>query len=191
MKKLFINILLICALSMMSSEVFAKPSYTASLNRGTKQLNEKKYTPAIKSFTKAVKYAPDNLKTRKGLVKAYVARANVSYTKDKEWGRAANDYRCALFYIEYFNPKLNDSELNNLQEEAEKGLNACYRKLHFKKNCENRFYTAELLWIAGNYTAAAYEYNQSLKIKDEQLKERCTERLKEINKKRRFHVAVD
>lgn len=179
MKKFILFILCYCI--FLQTSVFAKPSYITPLNKGTKQLNEQKYTPAIESYTKAVKLAPDNLEVRVGLVNAYITRANIYFNKDKEFGKAANDYRCALYYIQNFKPELADSELEKLNIEAENKLNICYKKLHFKKNPESRLIIAELLKIAGVYPAAVYEYSQASKDKD--LTEKCNKNINELIKK--------
>lgn len=179
MKKIILFVL--CSFMFIQTSVLAKPSYTTQLNKGEKQLNEQKYTPAIESYTKAVKLAPDNLQARVGLVKAYVTRANVYYNKAKEFGKVANDYRCALYFSQYFKPAIEDAELEKLSSEAETKLNVCYKKLHFKKNCENRFVIAGLLEIAEVYPAAVYEYSQASKDKD--LAEKCNKNINELLKK--------
>lgn len=179
MKKIVLFILCYCI--FLQTYALAKPSCTTQLNKGAKQFNEQKYTPAIESYTKAVKLAPDNLQARVGLVNAYITRANVYYNKDKEFGKAANDYRCALYYIQYFKPVIEDAELEKLSFEAENKLNLCYKKLHFKKNGESRFIIAELLKIAGVYPGAVYEYNQA--SKDNNLTEKCNKNINELIKK--------
>ncbi len=178
MKK--VVIILVCSFFFLQTQVIAKPSYTTHLNKGLKQLNEQKYTPAIESFTKAVKLAPDNLQTRVSLAKAYITRADIYFDKDKEFGKAANDYRCALFYLEYLEPVIIDSELEKLIIDAETKLNLCCKKLHFKKTCENRYNTAELLKIAEIYPAAVYEYNKA--AKDKNLTEKCNKKISEVLK---------
>lgn len=178
-----IILFLLCYCMFLQTTVLAKPSYTTQLNKGTKQLKEQKYTPAIESYTKAVKLAPENLQARVGLANAYITRANIYYNRDKEFGKAANDYRCALYYILYFKPAIEDAELEKLNSEAENKLNVCYKKLHFKKNSETRFHIAGLLKIAEVYPAALYEYNQA--SKDKELTERCNKNINELIKKMR------
>lgn len=173
-------LLFLCYCIFLQTAVFAKPSYTTQLNKGAKLLNEQKFTPAIESYTKAVRLAPENLQSRAGLANAYITRANVYYNKDKEFGKAANDYRSALYYIQCFKPVIEDEALEKLSSEAENKLNICYKKLHLKKNCESRFFIAELLEIAGVYPAAVYEYSQA--SKDNELAEKCNKNINELIK---------
>lgn len=178
MKKIILFLLCYCI--FLQTGVLAKSSYTAQLNKGAKQLSQQKYTLAIETYTKIIKQAPDNLQARIGLTEAYITRANVYYNKNKEFGKAANDYRNALYYIQYFKPVLTDDKLEKLAFEAENKLNKCYKKLHFKTHPEGHFLMAELLGIARIYPAAIYEFSQASKEKD--FAASCNNHIKELLK---------
>ncbi len=142
MKKI-INILLLLILTM---PVLAKES---PVSKGQKLYDKGKYTEAIIEFSKTAK------KDKLVLISAYEKRGD-KYFNEKEFGKAANDYRSALFYALYFYPEPN-TNISQLQ----KNLKDCEAKLHLKNTAKSHYYTAKLLDIAGEYPASAYEYMQT------------------------------
>lgn len=116
------------------------PSY-AKTNKGMKYLQAEEYTKAIQEFSKT--------QDKEGLISAYAKLGEKNF-KDKEYGKAANNYRSALFYAS-----------NN--EEVQKSLKLCEKKLKFKDTPKNHYYTAKLLEVAGEEAAAKYEYSKAAK----------------------------
>lgn len=145
--------------------VYAAESYKTHLTKGKQYLDKNNFTEAIQEFSKALKMEPKHFECKKNLIYAYALRGDQYLKENKEYGKAANDYRSMLFYTLYFNFDLNSQELNTAIPVLLKYLNICEKELHFKKTAKNHFYTAKLLETAGEYPAAAYEYFQVLKSK--------------------------
>lgn len=116
------------------------PAY-AKTTKGMKYLQTEDYTKAIQEFSKTL--------DKEGLISAYTKRGDKNF-QDKEYGKAANDYRSALFYA----PD---------NEEIQKSLKLCEKKLKLKNTPKNHYYTAKLLEAAGENAAAKYEYTQAEK----------------------------
>ncbi len=120
------------------------PAY-AKTNKGIKFLQAEEYTKAIQEFSKTL----DDEESKEGIISAYVKRGDKNF-QNKEYGKAANDYRSALFYAPD-NIKIQNS------------LRSCEKKLKFKNTPKNHYYTAKLLKVAGEEAAANYEFTQSAK----------------------------
>lgn len=166
---------------IFTAPVFAKDSYTALVNKGLKLYDKGCYTESIKEFSKAAKLEQKDKLAKLGLIVAYGKRGD-KYSKENEYGKAANDYRSVLFYTLYFHPELNSDELNTNIPQMQKCLKDCETKLHFKNTLKNHYYAAKLLDIAGEYPAAAYEYMQAAKYKKDAL-ERASQIITEIEGK--------
>lgn len=138
-------------LLLFTSPVIAKDS---QISKGQKFYNQEKYTEAIIEFSKTAK------KDKLVLISAYEKRGD-KYFKEKEYGKAANDYRSALFYVLYFYPEMN-TDITQIQRK----LKDCEAKLHLKNTSKNHYYTARLLDISKEYPAAAYEYMQTSKYQE-------------------------
>lgn len=178
MKKI-VKILIL--LLLFTSPVFAKDSYTTLVNKGLKLYDKGNYTESITEFSKAAKLEQKDKLAKLGLIAAYKKRGD-KYLNNKEYGKAANDYRSVLFYILYFHPELNTEELNANIPQMQKYLKDCETKLHFKNTPKNHYSTAKLLDIAGEYPAAAYEYMQAVKYKKEAA-ERAAQIIRELEGK--------
>ena len=60
------------------------------------------YSSAITQFKNAIRQNPSDYESRIALINAYSSRAAYYYNTSKDYQKALNDSRSALFYIKYF-----------------------------------------------------------------------------------------
>ena len=103
MKKLAFTITL---LALISSPVLAQSSdnwiAVQYYNAGQKYFQSSQYTKAAEEFRKALRVNPYGLPERAGVINSYLSRAAYYYNSTKEYEKALNDLRAALFYIKYY-----------------------------------------------------------------------------------------
>lgn len=129
---------------------------------GQSYLSQYQYSGAITEFKSALRINYLDNSARIGLVNSYLARGTEYANKDRNWAKAADDYRSALFYLMYY-PTPNyvqnsATAINQVQDNLAKCLDA----INFDESPQNRFDTAKKLRAEGNFPAAAYEFTQAL-----------------------------
>lgn len=149
--------ILACVLGLASNCVFA--SFKEHFDLGQQYLSNYQYSGAITEFKNALRINYMDNSARIGLINAYMARATYNANTEHNYKKAADDYRSALFYMQYY-PQKNTSGQYVPQITA--NLNACLNQINFDKSPKNRFETAKQLRAEGNFAAAAYEFNQTL-----------------------------
>ena len=129
---------------------------------GQQYLSNYQYSGAITEFKSALRINYLDNSARIGLVNSYLARGTYYANTDKDYNRAADDYRAALFYLVYY-PTANQVK-NSSQAivQVTSNLNKCLNSTNFDTSAKNRFEKAKQLRAEGNFAAAAYEFNQSL-----------------------------
>lgn len=120
------------------------------------------YSSAITEFKNALRINYLDNSARIGLINSYLARGAYFANTEKNYSKAADDYRSALFYLSYY-PNSN-SVKNSSQAivQVENNLSRCLGAINFDTNPQSRFNKAKQLRAEGNFAAAAYEFNQSL-----------------------------
>ena len=146
-----------CALALSANCVFA--GFREHYDLGQQYLSNYQYSGAITEFKNALRINYLDNSARIGLINSYMARATYYANTEHNYKKAADDYRSALFYMQYY-PQKNTSEQYIPQITA--NLNACLNQISFDKTPKNRFETARQLRAEGNFAAAAYEFNQTL-----------------------------
>ena len=133
---------------------------------GQSYMTQYQYSGAITEFKSALKINYLDTSARIGLINAYLARATEYANKDRNWAKAADDYRSALFYMTYY-PETNQARnhASNIPQ-VEQNLDLCLDYMNFNISAENRYNTAKRLRAEGNFPAAAYEFNQALGSKN-------------------------
>lgn len=165
MKKQFVTLaklsLIMC---LISGTAFA--DFREHFDLGQNYLANYQYSGAITEFKNALRINYLDNSARIGLINSYLARGTEYANKDKNWEKAANDYRSALFYLMYY-PETQATQ-NSAQaiNQVSSNLNRCLDEINFSKSPQNRFNTAKRLRAEGNFAAAAYEFNQSLGNKE-------------------------
>ncbi len=129
---------------------------------GQSYLSQYQYSGAITEFKSALRINYMDTSARIGLVNSYLARGTEYANKDKAYGKAADDFRSALFYLKYY-PNA-DAVRNSAQAivQVTSNLDRCLDAINFDNTSQNRFNTAKKLRAEGNFAAAAYEFQQSL-----------------------------
>lgn len=153
--------LIVC---LLNGTVFA--GFREHFDLGQNYLSNYQYSGAITEFKSALRINYLDTSARIGLTNAYLARATEYANKDKNWAKAADDFRSAIFYLQYYP---NAAAVNNHAQtisQATHNLDQCLDILGFDNSPENRFNTAKRLRAEGNFAAAAYEFNQALGSKN-------------------------
>ena len=147
-------------ISLLSGTAFA--DFKEHFDLGQTYLSQYQYSGAITEFKSALRINYLDNSARIGLVNSYLARGTEYANKDRNWSKAADDYRSALFYLMYYptpNYVQNSAAAIN---QVQNNLSKCLDAINFDLSSENRFYTAKKLRAEGNFPAAAYEFNQAL-----------------------------
>lgn len=161
MKKHFVTLVkLSLLLSLISLPALA--DFREHFDLGQNYLSNYQYSGAITEFKNALRINYLDNSARIGLINSYLARGTEYANKDKNWGKAANDYRSALFYLMYYPDEKATQNSAQAINQVSSNLNRCLDEINFNKSPQNRFENAKRLRAEGNFSAAAYEFNQSL-----------------------------
>lgn len=147
---------------------------------GQQYLTNYQYSGAITEFKSALRINYLDNSARIGLINSYLARGMYYANTEKNYEKAADDYRAALFYLVYYP---NANQVKNSSQAIVKStsaLNQCLNAFNFDSSPENRFATAKQLRAEGNFAAAAYEFNQALG--DKSLIKECFQQTGDIMK---------
>lgn len=152
-------IVLISVLSLIQP---AFADFREHFDLGQQYLSNYQYSGAVTEFKNALRINYLDNSARIGLINSYLARGAYYANNEKNWQKAADDYRSALFYMLYY------PSANQVKSSAQgitpvtNNLNRCLSVLKFNTSPQSRFETAKQLRAEGNFAAAAYEFNQSL-----------------------------
>lgn len=166
MKKRIFSIVCILALSIgvQDSVLSSTSAFVQYYDSAQNYLAQGQYSSAIVDFRKALKINFMDNSARVGLINSYLARATYYANQEKNFEKAANDFRSALFYLKIFPTK--DQTIQNsasMITSANDNLNQCLNVISFDKTASARYKKAEELKSVGNFSAAAYEFSQSAK----------------------------
>lgn len=151
-------------LCLLNGTAFA--DFREHFDLGQNYLSNYQYSSAITEFKNALRINYLDNSARIGLINSYLSRGTDFANKDKNWDKAADDYRSALFYLMYYP---NDGAVQNSAQainQVSNNLQRCLLEQKFDQSSQNRFNTAKRLRAEGNFPAAAYEFTQSLGSKD-------------------------
>lgn len=133
---------------------------------GQQYLANYQYSGAITEFKSALRINYLDNSARIGLINSYLARGMYYANTDKDYAKAANDYRAALFYLVYYP---NANQVKNSSQAivmATSALNQCLNNINFDTSANNRLKIAKQLRAEGEFAAAGYEFNQTLSDKN-------------------------
>lgn len=152
-------LILICVLTL-AIPTFA--GFKEHFDLGQQYLANYRYSGAISEFKSALRINYLDNSARIGLINSYLARGMYYANTEKDYQKAADDYRSALFYLIYY-PSANQVK-NSSQAivNVTSNLNKCLNEINFNTSASNRFAQAKELRAEGNFSAAAYEFNQAL-----------------------------
>ena len=157
------DIVLISILALMQP---AFADFKEHFNLGQQYLSNYQYSGAITEFKNALRINYLDNSARIGLINSYLARGAYYANNEKNWQKAADDYRSALFYMMYY-PNANQAK-SSAQGivPVSNNLSKCLSVLKFNTSPQSRYDTAKQLRAEGNFAAAAYEFNQSIGDKE-------------------------
>ena len=162
-KVLSIVCLLTISTGIISAPVFAATSdFVQHYESGQNNLAQGQYSSAISDFRKALIINYMDNSARIGLINSYLARATYYANQEKNYDKAANDFRSALFYLKIF-PVEGQTVQNSaaMISSATENLNQCLKVVSFDKTASSRFKKAGELKAMGNFSAASFEYSQA------------------------------
>ena len=140
----------------------AQADFKEHFELGQSYMMQYQYPSAITEFKNALRINYLDNSARIGLINAYLARATEYVTKDKNYEKAANDYRSSLFYLTYYTSNEVAQNSATTIGKVQNNLEACLTATRFDTSSENRFATAKRLRAEGEFAAAAYEFMQAL-----------------------------
>lgn len=121
------------------------------------------YSSAITEFKNALKINYLDNSARIGLVNSYLARGTYYANNEKDYTKAADDYRSALFYLTlYPNDESAVKNSSHAVEQVTRSLNICFDLIKFDIMPSSRFEKAKQLRAEGNFSAAAFEFSKAL-----------------------------
>lgn len=119
------------------------------------------YSTAIDSLKKGLRLNPYANNLRVSLINNYLLRATYYNNTSKEYMKAMNDLRSALFYLEYYGLKLTDQSAIKAIADNTNNLNILYKQTQIAPNLKNRYQIAKNLRSDGEFAASAYEFIQA------------------------------
>lgn len=169
MKKTLAKLAKLCfILTLLNGIAFA--DFKEHYDLGQTYMSQYQYPNAINEFKSALRINYLDNSARIGLINAYLARGTEYANKDKEWTKAADDFRSALFYLVYYPNSGAAQNSSSATVKVQNNLNNCLEFTKFDTSPQNRFNTAKRLRAEGNFPAAAYEFMQALGSKNLQAK---------------------
>ena len=165
MKTSFLRIICCIAASVIVAQesVFAvSPAFAEHYNAGQNFLTQNQYSSAIVEFRKAMKINYLDNSARIGIVNAYLARAVYYVNTEKDYEKASNDFRSALFYLKMYPD--NEQDIQNsigMIQSANGNLNQCLKISGFDTTADARLKKAEELRAMANFSAASYEFSKA------------------------------
>lgn len=149
--------------------VMCQPAYAGfkeHFDLGQEYLSNYQYSSAITEFKNALKINYLDNSARIGLVNAYLARGTHNANKEKNYDKAADDYRSALFYLSMY-PNANSVKNSaHAITQVSGNLDKCLEFTKFDLSPKSRFEKAKQLRAEGNFAAAGYEFSQALGDKE-------------------------
>ncbi len=161
MKRVITIISIFCALT---SFCCADDNWVAIqyFQQGQKYFDNYQYSSAITEFKKALRTTPNGREQRVALINTYLARATYYNDKTQEYAKALDDLRSALFYIKYYDDSPLDGQMSEAATKAEHNIGVFMQQLNISTTPANRFRIAKQLRVAGNFSAAATEFQYAV-----------------------------
>lgn len=154
------TLLVICSMVVLAVPAFA--DFKTHYDLGQQYLANYQYSGAITEFKSALRINYMDNSARIGLINSYLARGANYANKDKNWSKAADDYRAALFYLVYYPNAQSVKNSSQAIVQVNSNLSRCLANMGFDTSANSRFKKAKELRAEGNFAAAGYEFNQTL-----------------------------
>lgn len=144
--------------------------------KGVISLNSNKYAEAIKELSKAMKHYPNIIEVKNNLVDAYYREGVYNFNKERNYRKAANAFRAAIYYLKYYK-KPNSIDLEKVYI-IESNLNNAMIKQGAALDFQSRFKEARKLRGQGMFKQAVVEFNEA--SKDHSIRAKCLEDLGDL-----------
>ncbi len=131
-------------------------------NEGLDFLKSDQYTSAIDSLEKALNISPKTDNTRVNLAVAYINRGTYFYNHQKDFSRAANDYRNAIYLLKYDQIIPNIPEASENLNIAVADLDNIFKDAAISSTKSSRLKIARELRGQGKFREALVEFNVAL-----------------------------
>ena len=151
--------------ALLSLIIFSQPvfaDFKEHFDLGTQYLSDYQYSGAITEFKSALRINYLDNSARVQIINAYLARGQHYAEKEKNWSKAADDYRSALFYMTIYPNANSNNQTSSAIGPVTQNLNTCLSMTKFDKSPQSRYAKAKELRAEGNFSAAAFEFNQAL-----------------------------
>ncbi|MDD3593940.1 MAG: tetratricopeptide repeat protein [Candidatus Gastranaerophilales bacterium] len=164
MKKNYAVAALLICLNIASLPAFSYEyvqSYNDNINHydaGMEFIQNREYTKAIESLTKALKQNPSEPSVRNNLCVAYTSRGTYYYNQGTDLEKAANDYRSAIYYLKYYGNYENSPTINENIKIAEQNLASVMQVQKASLSPQARLKKAKELRGKGELIPAVVEY---------------------------------
>lgn len=149
---------------LLGNSVFAAQNgaFAQHYNAAQEYLAQSQYSSAIVEFRKSLRINFLDNSARIGLINSYLARASYYANTEKDFEKAANDFRSALFYLKIYPQSEQDIQNSvGMISSAVANLNQCLKVTSFDTTASNRYKRGEQLRAAANFSAAAYEFSKA------------------------------
>lgn len=162
-KKTFLIISCIAAIAVSTQTIQASMgAFAEHYNAAQEFLAKQQYSSAIVEFRKAIKINYLDNSARIGIINSYLARGTYYANTEKNYEKAANDFRSALFYLKMYPD--NEQDIQNsigMIQSASSNLNQCLKVISYDTTPSARYRKAEELRAIANFTASAYEFSKA------------------------------
>ena len=161
-RKVLVCCLAICASIQLSAISAPSGAFVQHYEAGQNYLMQNQFSSSIVEFRKALRINYLDNSARIGVINAYLARATYYANQEKNFDKAANDFRSALFYLKIYPNKVQTVQNSaGMISSATENLNQCLKVLSFDTTASGRYKRAEELRAMGNLSAAAYEFSRA------------------------------
>lgn len=158
------QLVLLTSLLILTNPSFAN-DFKEHFNLGTQYLDNYRYASAIVEFRSALRINYLDNSARIQIINAYLASGHNYAQNEKNYEKAANDYRSALFYMTMY-PRADAAQQSSIVGQVKQNLNSCLSMLpNFKKDTTSRYEYAKKLRADGEFAAAGYEFSQAFSDK--------------------------
>ena len=164
MKRKILKSICFVAICAVLSEgcAFSAGAFGEHYNAAQNFLTQGQYSSAIVEFRKALRINYMDNSGRIGLINAYLARGAYYANTEKDFEKAANDFRSALFYLKIYPESYQDIQNSvGMISSATSNLNQCLKVTSTDTTPSARYKKAESLRAIGNLSAAAYEFSKA------------------------------
>ena len=137
-------------------------AFVQHYNAGQNYLSQTQYSSAIIEFRKALRINYLDNSARIGLINSYLARATYYANQEKNYEKAGNDFRSALFYLKMYPDSEQDIQNSiGMISSATSNLNQCLKVISADTTPSARYKKAEELRAIGNFSASCYEFSKA------------------------------